>query len=334
MNVLALDIGGVNIKVAHSDGDAECRPFALWQQPRCLPDVLGEMARQAAPFEHLALTMTAELCDCFATKRDGVHCILDAVEAMGAGKSVHVWQTDGRFVSPTEARLNPLRCAAGNWHALGTLLALMLNGEDALLIDTGSTTTDLIALHDGQVCAEGLTDTERLATGELLYVGAQRTPLMALGPTVAWRGHPHPVMAESFARTQDVYVLTGNLLPQPDCLATCDGRPMTQRAAAARVVRMIGADLELLNIGDAVQLAHAFAGEVRTRVSEAVARCAARRKVTRVVTSGSGAFLAEAGAAATLPDTPIEQLADRIGAEASVAACAHALVRLLPMHWP
>jgi hypothetical protein len=277
--------------------------------------------------------MTAELCDCFATKRDGVHCVLGAVEGMMAGKPVHVWQTNGRFVSPSAARLNPLRCAAGNWHALGTYIAQMLPGDDALLIDTGSTTTDLIAIHNGQVHAEGLTDTERLATGELLYVGAHRTPLMALGPTVVWRGTPHAIMAEAFARTQDVFVLTGNLPPQPECLATCDGRPMTQRAAAARVARMIGADLDLLSIDDAVQLAHAFAGAAQSRVSEAVARCAARRKVPRVVTSGSGAFLAEAGAVATLPDAQFERLADRIGTDASAAACAHALVRLLPMQW-
>lgn len=334
MNVLALDVGGAHIKVAHSNGATVCQPFALWQEPQSLSDVLNTIAQHANSFDHLALTMTGELCDCFATKRDGVHCVLNAVEAVADGRPICVWQTDGRFVLPAEAREHPMRCAAANWHALGTLLAHWSNGDNLLAIDIGSTTTDLISIHDSQIRAKGLTDTERLTTGELLYLGTQRTPLMALGPTVTWRSRTHLVMAEAFACTHDVFVLTGNLPPDPKYVETCDGRPMTYRAAAARVVRMIGADLDSLSINDAVQLAQAFADVARARVSEAFVRCAARRKVTRVIISGSGAFLAEAAMAAVLPSTSIYRLADRIGADASVAACAHALVYLLPMHWP
>src|SRR6476661_2268558 len=31
--VLGLDIGGANLKVAHTDGSARSRPFALWKRP-------------------------------------------------------------------------------------------------------------------------------------------------------------------------------------------------------------------------------------------------------------------------------------------------------------
>ena len=50
----------------------------------------------------------------------------------------------------------------------------------ALLVDIGSTTTDLIPLRDGVAVPTGRTDTERLASGELVYTGVRRTPACAL----------------------------------------------------------------------------------------------------------------------------------------------------------
>ena len=47
--------------------------------------------------------MTAELADCFRTKREGVDAVLAAVELAAAAIPVHVWQTNGRFVTPSEA---------------------------------------------------------------------------------------------------------------------------------------------------------------------------------------------------------------------------------------
>jgi len=40
---------------------------------------------------------------------------------------------------------------------------------DALLVDIGSTTTDLVAVHNGRVQATGRSDFERLISGELVY---------------------------------------------------------------------------------------------------------------------------------------------------------------------
>src|SRR5262249_35358507 len=70
-HILGLDIGGANLKLAHSDGTAKTLPFALWKQPRRLPAVLGGAARTVPAFDAVAVTMTGELCDCFATKREG-----------------------------------------------------------------------------------------------------------------------------------------------------------------------------------------------------------------------------------------------------------------------
>ena len=138
-------------------------------------------------------------------------------------------------------------------------------------------------------------------------------------------------MAEWFATTADVFVLTGDLPEDPERHDTPDGQPLTRQAAARRVLRMVGADLEMSTEQDARELALAFAQTVVDRVSAAIDAVARHRSPNRVVISGSGAFIAQAAAARAVPGGPgvaIDRLADSIGAEASRAACAYAMVRL------
>src|SRR6185295_3732657 len=70
--VLGWDIGGANVKAAlvGALGDPRVveRPFALWREPRELPRVLREVAGTlGGGVRRMAVTMTAELADCFAT---------------------------------------------------------------------------------------------------------------------------------------------------------------------------------------------------------------------------------------------------------------------------
>ncbi|HSG72948.1 MAG TPA: hypothetical protein VLA12_21220, partial [Planctomycetaceae bacterium] len=78
MSVIGLDIGGANLKLAHSDGICLTRPFPLWKQPDLLPDALGQLLQELPPADTLAVTMTGELADCFTTKREGVRHILNS----------------------------------------------------------------------------------------------------------------------------------------------------------------------------------------------------------------------------------------------------------------
>src|SRR6516225_11821769 len=90
--VLGLDVGGANLKAAHSGGAARSRPFALWNMPAGLTDALRELLCGWQPYDLLAVTMTGELCDCFATKREGVRAILDAVSAAAGLAPLRVWR--------------------------------------------------------------------------------------------------------------------------------------------------------------------------------------------------------------------------------------------------
>ena len=328
MAKLALDIGGANLKAAHTAGVCRSASFALWRGPEKLAGRLEELTARMPPFDTIAITMTAELCDCFDTKRQGVEHVLDAVEALASGRPIGVWSTRGHFVTPAEARAEPIRCAAANWHALATWVAGICPGGSSLLIDTGSTTTDIIKLQGGQVQAKGLTDTQRLASGELVYIGAARTPLAALGPTIVFNGDEHELMAELFATTADVYLLTGQLPERNDCTDTPDGRPMTRSCAAARIVRMIGADLETATFDQAVELAEAFAMRITQRLSLSISKVLGATIPERLFIAGSGGFLADEASTAALADVPRHRLSQRIGEAAAEAACAFAMLQL------
>src|SRR5690606_11554069 len=97
MNPLAIDIGGANLKAADGRGYASTAPFAVWRQPQLLAEELARLIAQAPACDSLAVTMTAELADCFATKAEGVREILAAVQRAAAGREIRVYQVDGQL---------------------------------------------------------------------------------------------------------------------------------------------------------------------------------------------------------------------------------------------
>jgi (4-(4-[2-(gamma-L-glutamylamino)ethyl]phenoxymethyl)furan-2-yl)methanamine synthase len=188
MNLLALDIGGANLKASDGGDLNVSRAFALWKDPAGLSDAIAALVAGAPRAERWVVTMTGELCDCFRTKREGVVTIVDAVAAASRGVDVRIYLTDGTFVSPEVAKQRPLEAAASNWHATAAFVARRIAPQAGVLVDVGSTTTDIIPLVAGGPAAAGRTDSERLASGELVYTGVVRSPICAVTPTLPWRG--------------------------------------------------------------------------------------------------------------------------------------------------
>ena len=327
---LGLDVGGANLKLAHAAGVVRSCSFALWKHPSRLASALIDAAAGLPPFEEVLLTTTAELCDCFATKREGVLAVVAAVEAAFPGRRLRVWATDSRFHEPEEVRARPLLAAAANWLALGQAAA-RLDRRPGLLIDVGSTTTDLIPLDAGRVAAMGRTDTERLQNGELVYAGVRRTPISALATSLIFRGRETGLAAELFATTLDVYLVIGDIPENPADRDTADGRPATRDAARDRLARMVGADREGFTPDDALAFAHRADEVLLERLTRAAWRaCRAMGQTPdRVIVSGSGEFLARRLAARVSSlGAPVMSLGERWGAETSTAACARALLEL------
>jgi probable H4MPT-linked C1 transfer pathway protein len=273
-----------------------------------------------------AVTMTAELSQMFRTKREGVAFVLDALERAFPGAALHVYSTAGVFVTPDAARLDPLAVAAANWMATAAMVAMM--HPDAVLVDIGTTTADIVPIVDGRVAAVGRTDPERLASGELVYTGAVRTPLEAMISEVPYGDGCAAVSAEGFALAGDVHVWRGALAPADHAAPTPDGRPATREYARERLARVICADVEMLDDAAISAIADAAAAAQTARVAAAIARVAARHPhLRRAVVTGSGAFIAEAAARAAAMD--IVPLARDLGEAAARSAPAAAVALLL-----
>lgn len=313
MNMIGLDIGGANLKLADGQGAAVSRPFPLWKHPHRMADALGEMlaayrimgemaaagqrGQSAGLEDRCVITMTGELADCFETKAQGVGFILEAAEeavssfAETDAATVLVYLVDGRFVSSAEARREPLLAAASNWHALAAFAARWAQTVPGILIDIGSTTSDLIPLVEGRPVARGQTDPERLASGELVYTGVKRSPVCAICPTLSWHGRPCRTAQEWFATSGDAYVLSGDLPEEPQADWTADGRPATKSFAAARLARAICADRTLFSAEDAQRAAGEIAEAQLKLLAAAFEQVTAQLTAEVAIVAGEGEFL-------------------------------------------
>ncbi len=332
MNILGLDIGGANLKAAAADGQAASRSFEIWKAPERLTDELQLLTADFPQPDIIAVTMTAELADCFATKAEGVAHVIRAVVDWAGEIPVYVWRTAGGFAEAAAAIDEPQRVAAANWHALATWVADQFEIENGLLIDIGSTTTDLIPLAGRKSAAIGLTDPQRLQSSELIYTGIRRTPLCALAVSVPYRGGYCPLAAEWFATTQDVYLTLGDIAPGEDHCETADGRPATVDMSRARLGRMLCCDSEEFSDDDA-RIAAQYIADVQLQIlATAVRRLSKRQEhpFETLVLSGSGSFLAQrlSRASPELCNSQLISLAAECTPAVADAACAFAVAKL------
>ncbi len=332
MRVLGLDIGGANIKGATETALAMSSSFEIWREPDKLATALRPFIDRFSSAEILAVTMTAELADCFATKAEGIDRVLHSVEAVAGDRAIRVWQTSGEFVSPDEAREETRLTAAANWHAQATFVGRLVPRGSSMLIDIGSTTSDLIPLVDGVPQPAGRTDVERLQTSELIYCGVRRTPLCALVDHVPFGNSQCAVAAELFATTLDLYLLKQDLPEDPLDTMTANGRPATIANAHDRLARFLCGDVTEISADAALCVAEFVAAAQLRRLVSAADAVAARlpRDCETVMISGSGAFLARRVAAESsrLRSAQIVSLPELFGPSVSDSACAFAIAKL------
>ncbi len=330
--IIGWDVGGANLKAARIEEDGHSEPkmlerfFPLWREPHRLPAVLVEAADRLGGAPTMAVTMTAELADCFATKREGVAFVLDAFRTAFPKIEPWVYGVDGRFRSAEAARQQPLQVAAANWMASATLVSRTF--PDALFLDVGSTTTDVIPILAGRVAALGRTDPDRLRTGELVYTGALRTPVCAIVRWVPLGGHRCRVAAELFAVAADVHLWLGRIEEGDYTCETPDGRGRSE--AGARLARMVCADLEMLGPVDitaiAEHVARAQVREIAGGIRQVLRRLGPACPRVAVL-AGQGAFLARA--AAEEVGLATRDMAEDVGSAAARAAPAAAVAYLL-----
>lgn len=345
---LGFDIGGANLKLASNHGYRSHVPFPLWKYPDRLTDTLANMLRDHTAESgrkptRVGVTMTGELADCYSSRTVGVHHILKSV-VQASPIEPSIYSTGYGWLSPEAAASTPLRVAASNWHALASWIAanVIPDVEHAIVMDIGSTTTDIIPVVNHQVATESQTDFDRLKNFELVYTGMRRSAINSLLHCVALDGHRVAIMAERFATTDDAYLALGLVPENARDYDTADGRPRIRHAALQRLCRMVGEDRETLGDENALHIAKQIIHEQASRIANAI--CTTMKKPRGSFPGGSALLpLAVCGEGGPLLEfvrnrlpsgLQVIHLSDSAGEETSQIGPAVAIAELLSQAHP
>ncbi len=235
------DVGGAHLKVAlvAHGRIVEVRQIAcpLWQGLDQLGAALDEAKTMTADAARHAVTMTGELTEIFPSRQSGVVSLV-AFLTERLGPATHFFMGLKGFGDAAAATSDQDSVASANFIATARLIAAKRKG--ALLIDLGSTTTDIIACDRPQ----GLTDAERLQTGELVYTGLTRTPVPSVTTRGVLAGQWQGLARDCFATMADVRRVLGQLPDDVDLHDTADGRGKSVAESLRRLARGFGRDGE------------------------------------------------------------------------------------------
>jgi probable H4MPT-linked C1 transfer pathway protein len=189
------------------------------------------------------------------------------------------------FVDLEAARGDPLSVASANF--LATARAVAVRRPGTLLIDFGSTTADIVACDRPQ----GLSDAERLQTGELVYTGLTRTPVPSVATRAPLAGQWQGLARDTFATMADVRRILGTLVDDVDAHATTDGRGKSLDESLARFARGFGRDAEMRHL-TTWQASAAYVAERQLRsIHDGALQVLSRPglKIDAVIAAGIGA---------------------------------------------
>lgn len=275
--MIGIDVGGANLKVVRGKS-VYIHYCPLWENAP-ITRLLDQYNTE--PDEPAAVVMSGELADCFENKMEGITFIVNAVK--NAFHSARFYGTDGQFHDHAVPRL-----AAANW--LASADYLRAGYPDAVLLDIGSTTADIIPLTSF-ASLTGLTDLRRLQKGFLIYTGMLRGNIAALLQSVTLDRVATPVSSEYFAASADAHLVLGHITPGQYSCDAPDKKEKTRAAALRRLARVVCADLDEIGTEGAYQIAEQFWEKQRGLICEQVQRVVAQSGARQIVVGGIGAQL-------------------------------------------
>jgi probable H4MPT-linked C1 transfer pathway protein len=338
VKVLGYDIGGANTKAALINTrngklrsiNVALEYFPVWKNPEKLTNVLLSLKKRLdeGEVDGLGVTMTAELSDAYATKREGVWRILTCIKEAFPSKPIYVVSAEGKTVPFSVAQKEPLAVAAANWAATGWMVAQRV--KNCVIVDVGSTSSSIIPIVNGQVVAHGKTDLDKLFCGELVYTGSLRTNVAAIVQSIPLRFGVAGVASELFALSGDVHLVLGNITEQQYTCETADGRGKNVGEALARLARVVCADTEILTRKEIISMAEYICDHQILQVAKSLSKVYSYTKrlsqgmVSAVVTGLGKDFIARK-AAEKIGVDQIVDLERRVQKDVSVATPAFAV---------
>ena len=293
------DIGGAHLKMASID-HAGAVNFAnqlatpLWKGLDSLENAMSEMHKQITEnsVTH-TITMTAELADIFKDRATGIKELTGFLGSHFKKEAFQLYAGNSGLIKADEANSYITDIASANWHATASFVAQ--NKDEGVLIDIGSTTTDIIPFSSGRLLNTAYTDHERLRNNELVYTGIIRTPVMAVVNKIFYDEQWQNIAAENFSTMADAYRLTDELNELDDMMPTADGAGKTPRDSARRLARMIGLDLEDENkIDPFKEMSRHIAESHLEIINKSLLKVLSRvdtKRINCLVGAGAGRFL-------------------------------------------
>ena len=300
--ILGWDLGGAHTKAALLDSRGQVQhveqvPCPLWQGLNHLhsgiDSVMRGINRNSGGLRH-AVTMTGELVDLFPDRDSGVKALIDTMGQHFSSSTLAIYAGPAGFLNPAHALGHTSQVASANWFASASWLAQRL--PEGVLIDVGSTTTDLIPFADKHVLTCDYSDHRRLVNQTLIYTGVVRTPVMAITDKVPFAGEWVGLMAEHFATTADIYRLTGELDETADLLPSADNGEKSLNGSARRLGRMLGLDADAIGLDGWCSVSRFIAEQQLRQLVDACERTLSMPGISStapLVGAGVGRFLVE-----------------------------------------
>ena len=243
---LGIDIGGAHLKVIGLNSHKEIifveyKKCKVWEGVEKLKKAFQKINNTINNKSvKCAITMSAELCDNFKSRKHGANKIVGTCKHI---EFDNYFYTSSKKVFSKKPKYKEL--ISMNWHGIGKFLETKI--KNAILIDFGSTTTDFICIKNYKLINEYIDDFSRLNNHELLYTGLTRTPIFGLTSQLYLKNNLLNIIPEFFSTTSDIYRILKKLNKNIDLDDTANNSQKTLKESMIRVSRSFGFDYETKN---------------------------------------------------------------------------------------
>tara|TARA_B100000963_G_C22556136_1_gene639092 strand:- start:120 stop:1145 length:1026 start_codon:yes stop_codon:yes gene_type:complete len=241
VDYLGIDIGGAHLKIIGIDENETVRfvdysSCRIWENLNNLKKKFLELNKLFQDKQiKCAITMSAELCDNFKNRRHGVSTLIKYCKFLNFDNYYYV-KTSKTFLK----KPNTHELISMNWHSIGNFFKKRI--RNGIIIDFGSTTTDLLCIKDGNLLNESFDDFSRINNFELIYTGFTRTPLFGIAHEISIDNRILKIIPEFFSDTSDIYRVLKKLNKNIDLDRTADGYNKTTNNSLKRLSRSFGFD--------------------------------------------------------------------------------------------
>ena len=270
-DIIGIDVGGANLKIFNHNS-VVIHYCPMWQKAP-LKELLFQYSDKKA-----AVVMSGELADGFSGKEEGIRFIFNSVRE--AIPDSLFYGTDGKFHEEPVLAL-----AAANWLASADFLKTKY--KNSVLVDFGSTTTDIIPLNSFD-SLKGMTDLDRLQKGYLVYTGTLRSTIPSLLRTVFVNGYDTLVSSEYFAQSADAHLVLGNINCEDYSTPTPDGAEVSYKASLQRLSRVVCSDLDEIGEKGALEIADAFYNEQMNLIKKYADKALKATDSDNIIAAGIG----------------------------------------------